>query len=86
LANGFAKPVRVVHSKRLGLLDNPELVPLSQLTDGQFSRQHYRDPNFTNNFWQEIFKLQGTNCISKQLIIPRLMVKLNFSTSVWKHI
>jgi hypothetical protein len=26
------------------------------------------------------------NCISAQLIIPRLMVKLNLSTSVWKHI
>jgi hypothetical protein len=26
----------VVHSKRLGLLDNPGPVPLSQLTDGQF--------------------------------------------------
>jgi hypothetical protein len=26
----------MVHSKRLGLLDNPGLVPLSQLTDGQF--------------------------------------------------
>jgi hypothetical protein len=36
MANGAAKPVRVVHSKQLGLLDNPGLVPLSQLTDDQF--------------------------------------------------
>ena len=26
------------------------------------------------------------NCISAQLIIPRLMVKLKWSTSIWKHI
>jgi hypothetical protein len=45
-----------------------------------------RDPTFTSNFWKELFKLQGTNCISAHLIIPRLMVKLKFSTSVWKHI
>jgi hypothetical protein len=36
MANGAAKPVRVVHSKWLGLLDNPGPVPLSQLMDGQF--------------------------------------------------
>jgi hypothetical protein len=46
----------------------------------------YRDPTFTSNFWQELFKLQGTNCISAQLIIPRLMVKQKLSISVWKHI
>ena len=41
------------------------------------------DPTFTNNFWQELFKLQG---ISAQLIIPKLMVKLKLSTNFWKHI
>jgi hypothetical protein len=45
----------------------------------------YRDPTFTSNFWQEMFKIQGTNYISAQLIIPRMMVKLKLSTSVWKH-
>jgi hypothetical protein len=29
---------------------------------------------------------RAPNCISTQLIIPRLMVKLKLSTSVWKHI
>jgi hypothetical protein len=38
-----------------------------------------RDPTFTSNFWQELFRLQGT----QPPIIPRLM---KLSTSVWRHI
>jgi hypothetical protein len=45
-----------------------------------------RDPTFTNNFWQELFKLQGTQLHLSTPIIPRLMAKLKLSTSVWKHI
>jgi hypothetical protein len=44
------------------------------------------DPTFTNNFWQECSSYKALNCISSQLIIPRLMVKLKLSTNVWKHI
>jgi hypothetical protein len=46
----------------------------------------YRDPTFTNNFWKELFKLQGTQLHLSITYHPRLLVKLNLSTSVWKHI
>jgi hypothetical protein len=42
-----------------------------------------RDPTFTNNFWQELFKLQGTQLPLSTTYIPRMMVKLKSSTSVW---
>ena len=45
-----------------------------------------RDPTFTSNFWQELFKLQGTQLHLSYLIIPRQMVKRKSSTSVWKPI
>jgi hypothetical protein len=44
-----------------------------------------RDPTFTSNFWQELFMLQGTQLHLSTSYHPRWMVKLNFSTSVWKH-
>jgi hypothetical protein len=34
------------------------------------------DPIFTRDFWKELFKIQGTNCISSLPIIPKLMSKL----------
>jgi hypothetical protein len=45
-----------------------------------------RDLTFTSNFWQELFKLQGTQLHLSTTYHPRLMVKLKLSTSVWKHI
>jgi hypothetical protein len=37
-------------------------------------------------FGKKCSSYKTPNCISAQLIIPRLMVKLKLSTSVWKHI
>jgi hypothetical protein len=37
-------------------------------------------------FGKNCSSYKAPNCISSQLIIPRLMVKLKLSTSVWKHI
>jgi hypothetical protein len=45
-----------------------------------------RDPTFTSNFWQEFSGYREPNCISAPPIIPRLMVKLKLSTSVWRLI
>jgi hypothetical protein len=45
-----------------------------------------RDPNFTQKFCKELFRLREPNCISTFPIIPRLMDKVNLSTSVWKYI
>jgi hypothetical protein len=44
------------------------------------------DPTFTNNFWQELFRLQGTQLHLSTTYHPRLMAKWKWSTSVWKHI
>ena len=45
-----------------------------------------RDPTFTSNFWQELFKLQGTQLHLSSAYHPRQMVKRKSSTSVWKPI
>ena len=45
-----------------------------------------RDPTFISNFWQELFKLQGTQLHLNIAYHPRLMVKLKLLTSVWRHI
>jgi hypothetical protein len=37
-------------------------------------------------FGKNCSRYKAPNCISAQLIIPRLMVKLKLSTNVWKHI
>jgi hypothetical protein len=37
-------------------------------------------------FGKNCSRYKAPNCISAQLIIPRLMAKWNLSTSVWKHI
>jgi hypothetical protein len=37
-------------------------------------------------FGKSCSSYKAPNCISAQLIIPRLMVKQKLSTSVWKHI
>jgi hypothetical protein len=37
-------------------------------------------------FGKKCSSYKAPNCISTQLIIPTLMVKLKFSTNVWKHI
>jgi hypothetical protein len=44
----------VVHSKRLGLLDNPGPVPLSQLTDGQFRPSTRGSVTFGDNVYARI--------------------------------
>jgi hypothetical protein len=44
-------------------------------------------PTFTSNFLaRTVQDTRHHNCISAQLIIPRLMAKRKLSTSVWKHI
>jgi hypothetical protein len=45
-----------------------------------------RDPTFSNNFWQELFKIQGTRLHLSISCHPRWMARLKLSTSVWKHI
>jgi hypothetical protein len=45
-----------------------------------------RDPTFTRIFGKNCLSYKAPNCISAQLIIPRLMVKWKLSTSIWKHI
>jgi hypothetical protein len=45
-----------------------------------------RDPTFTSNFWQELFKLQGTQLHLNTAYHPQTMARLKLSTSVWKHI
>jgi hypothetical protein len=46
----------------------------------------YRDPTFTRNFWQELFKIQGTVLHLSTTYHPQLMAKRKLSTSSWKHI
>jgi hypothetical protein len=46
----------------------------------------YRNPNFTNNFWQELLKLKGTQLHLNTSYHPILMVKRKLTTSGWKHI
>jgi hypothetical protein len=48
----------VVHSKWLGLLDNPGPVPLSQLTDGQFR------PSTQGNFVEVLNMPPGNEAMS----------------------
>jgi hypothetical protein len=45
-----------------------------------------RDPTFTNNFWQELFKLQGTQLHLNTAYHSRWVARLKLSTSFWKHI
>jgi hypothetical protein len=45
-----------------------------------------RDPLSPTIFGKNFSSYKTPNCISAQLIIPGLMVKLKLSTSVWKHI
>jgi hypothetical protein len=44
-----------------------------------------RDPNFTINFWQELFKLQDTQLHINKTYHPHTD-GMKLSTSVWKHI
>jgi hypothetical protein len=46
----------------------------------------YRDPTFTNNFWQELFKLQGTQLHFSTAYHPQTNGQLKLSTSVWRLI
>jgi hypothetical protein len=43
-----------------------------------------RDPTFTITFWQELFKLQGTQLNMSTSYHPQLMAKRKWSTNVWK--
>ena len=45
-----------------------------------------RDPTFTNNFGKNYSGYRAPNFILAEHSIPKLMVKLKLSTSVWKHI
>jgi transposase InsO family protein len=45
-----------------------------------------RDPTFTSNFWQEIFKLHGTQLHLSTAYHPQTDGQTKLSTSVWKHI
>jgi hypothetical protein len=45
-----------------------------------------RDPTFTSNFWQELFKLQGTQLHLSTAYHPQTDGQTKLSTSVWKHI
>jgi hypothetical protein len=45
-----------------------------------------RDPTFTNNFWQELFRLQGTQLHLNTTYHPQTDGQTKWSTSVWKHI
>jgi hypothetical protein len=46
----------------------------------------YRDPTFPKFFWQELFKIQGTQLHLSTTYHPQTDGKMNLSTSVWKHI
>jgi hypothetical protein len=46
----------------------------------------YRDPTFTSNFWQELFKLQGTQLHLSTTYHSHTDGKMKLSTNVWKHI
>jgi hypothetical protein len=45
-----------------------------------------QDPTFTSNFWQELFRLQGTQLHLSTAYHTQTDGKLNLSISVWKHI
>jgi hypothetical protein len=72
-------------------LQHPRWLKFSWIKSSSFMACHTLLFLIVTQLSQEIFgnncsSYKAPNCISSQLIIPRLMVKQKLSTSVWRHI
>ena len=72
-------------------LQHPQWLKPSWIRSSSFMACHILLFLITTQLSQAIFgkncsRYKAPNCISTQLIIPRLMVKLKLLTNVWKHI